>query len=104
MISITLPYFADSATVVAKLPTVAEIIVSQDVLEDYPGRKVVGVGDHFVVKYGHRVDLLEGETMLFLKHSTSIPLPRVYAVFQDHDKKYNYIIIERILGETLDSR
>jgi len=103
MMSTTLPYFADSATVPAKLPTVAEIISSQDVLHNSTGRKVVGVGYYFVVKYGPRVDLLEGETMRFLEHSTSIPIPRVYALFQDHDTQHNYIVMERIWGETLAS-
>ncbi len=98
-----LPYFADSATVPAKLPTVAEIISSQEFLRNSTGHKVVGIGYHFVVKYGPRVDLLEGETMRFLEHSTSIPVPRVYAIFQDHDTQHNYIIMERIWGETLAS-
>jgi Phosphotransferase enzyme family len=103
MVSTNPRYFAASATLPAKLPTIAEILASQDVLKELGGRKIVGVGDHFVAKYGSRVDLLEGETMLFLNQSTTIPLPRVYAFFYDSDTKHNYIIMERICGEPLAS-
>lgn len=66
--------------------------------------KVVGVGDYFAVKYGVHVNLQEGQTMLFLQHSSTIPLPRIYALYQKpgpNSLTYSYIIAGRIRGPTL---
>lgn len=100
---IPVPYYADATTLPANLPTVEEIEGSQDVLCDQTARKVVGVGQHFVVKYGQAVDLEEGETMLFIQQATSVPVPRVYALFKDAKSHKAYIVMERIAGESLDS-
>jgi hypothetical protein len=68
--------------------------------------KVVGVGDHFIVKYGAFVNLEEGQTMRFLQHSSTVLVPRIYALYQrpgpDNDT-YSYIVMERIRGPTLAS-
>lgn len=72
-----LPYTADIASLPGCLPTIEEIESATDILSVTTGRKVVGVGSHFLVKYGVHVDILEGETMLFLERSTPIPVPRV---------------------------
>jgi thiamine kinase-like enzyme len=40
--------------------------------------------------------------MHFLKTTTSIPVPCIYALFQDQDTKRNYIIMEHIHGVTLE--
>ncbi|CAO2649269.1 Nn.00g066540.m01.CDS01 [Neocucurbitaria sp. VM-36] len=103
--SCKLPYIADKTSLPANLPTVDEIECATEILSNTTGRKVVGVGIHFFVKYGVQVDLLEGETMLFLQ-STNVPVPRIYALFQrpmTKDSSYNitYIIMERIQGSAL---
>jgi len=103
MTSCNLPYIVDDASLPASLPTVEEIESAVEILSDTTGRKVVGVGDHFVVKYGVQVDLLEGETMLFLGQSTTVPVPRIYALFRSPDQRNNYIIMERIRGPNLES-
>ncbi|KAI9677356.1 MAG: hypothetical protein M1822_008163 [Bathelium mastoideum] len=108
MSSFQYPYYADPATLPAKLPTIEEIHSSQDVLSDQGRKKVVGVGDHFIVKYGFGVAPLEAETTLFLQLSTKIAVPTVYAFFQvpepgDPDLKKGYFIMERINGKTLVS-
>jgi hypothetical protein len=100
---ISVPYYADATTLPADLPTVEEIERSQDVLCDQTARKVVGVGQHFVVKYGLMIDLQEGETMLFIQQATSVPVPCVYALFKDAKNHKAYIVMERIAGESLDS-
>jgi hypothetical protein len=56
-----------------------------------------------VAKFGLGVDLLEGETMLFLLQETKVPIPRVYALFQNPDTERNYIIMGRVLGRSLES-
>jgi hypothetical protein len=93
----------DDACLPARLPTVEEIESATEIFSDTTGRKVVGVGDHFVVKYGVQVDLLEGETMLFLGQETTVPVPRIYALFRSADQRSNYIVMERIKGSTLAS-
>jgi hypothetical protein len=65
------------------LPTSAEIENAPDISLDYGGRRVVAVGQHFVVKFGLRVNLIEGENMLFVQGNTDVPLPRVYALYSD---------------------
>ena len=101
--SITLPYYADATTIPASIPTMKDIESSPDVFCEQSGRRVVGVGQHFVAKYGLAVDLIEGETMLFIRQATSVPLPRIYALFKDHKSHKAYIIMERIEGHSLDS-
>ncbi|USP78756.1 hypothetical protein yc1106_06030 [Curvularia clavata] len=96
-------YIADGASLPATLPTVEEIESATEILSRTAGRKVVGVGEHFVVKYGKQVDLLEGETQLFLEQETNVPVPRIYALFQSADQKDSYIVMERIKGSSLAS-
>lgn len=102
-----LPVFA-APDLPAPLPTTEAIAASQDVLQDYPSRRIVRVGDHFVVKYGAAVSLTEGENMLFVKQSSTVPVPTVYAIFsrrhEGNELPTNYIVMENIAGETLEAR
>ncbi len=102
MNSAPLPYYAQAETLPRELPTKAEIESSQDVLCEQSARKVVGVGAHFIVKYGLQIDLAEGQNMLMIKKTTSVSVPYIYALFKDHVSNQNYIIMERIAGVTLD--
>ncbi|CRL23602.1 unnamed protein product [Penicillium camemberti] len=58
---------------------------------EYGGRRIVGVGQHFVVKFGLGVDLIEGENMLFVRENTDIPVPRVFALYSDPKTGKNFI-------------
>ena len=73
-----------------------------------PGCRVVRVGIHFLVKYGEHVSLHEAENMLFVKESTDVPVPQVYAMYkvwvEDQYLPTRYIIMENVVGESLDSR
>lgn len=102
MASCSLPYVADAEILPATLPTVDDIGSAKEIFSDTTGRKVVGVGTHFVVKYGIQVDPLEGQTMLLLAQSTLVPVPRVYAIFQTAVQDTTYIVMERIEGSSLD--
>jgi aminoglycoside phosphotransferase (APT) family kinase protein len=109
MASFTLPYFADEASLPDALPTPEEIESATEILNERmcgASGKVVGVGDHFIVKYGSFVNLQEGQTMLFLQRSSTIPVPRIYALYQKlgpENNIYSYIVMERIRGPTLAS-
>lgn len=98
----SLPYVADAEILPATLPTEHDIESADDIFSDTTGRKVVGVGTHFVVKYGVQVDPLEGQTMLLVAQSTLVPIPRVYAIFRSAAQDTTYIIMERIEGSSLD--
>ncbi|KAI0536107.1 kinase-like domain-containing protein [Xylaria digitata] len=112
---ITLPYFAPGHLFPAPLPTHEEVLSSTNYLspppdEDEDDRQVcvVCVGSHFLAKYGTYVRSLEGENMLFVNQQTTIPVPRVYAIYE-YGEGSTMIIMERIEGvpihkclETLD--
>ncbi|KAF2874599.1 hypothetical protein BDV95DRAFT_627222 [Massariosphaeria phaeospora] len=91
MSSYSLPYYADPATIPAQLPTSEEIAAAHKILSDKSATKVVAIGDHFVVKYGPQVDLLEGETMLFLQDCSSV----------HSNNEIKFIVMERIKGQDL---
>ncbi|KAI9736740.1 MAG: hypothetical protein M1834_000944 [Cirrosporium novae-zelandiae] len=100
MDTIQLPYFADTKSLPAPLPTHDEI-ENSEVLSGYGGRRIVRVNQHFIVKYGPGVDLIEGENMLFINRETSIPVPQVYAIYSDYLSDKQYIVMENIVGNTL---
>ncbi|KAJ1671682.1 hypothetical protein EV182_007502 [Spiromyces aspiralis] len=41
--------------------------------------------------------------MLFVRQATNIPVPKLYALYSDPQTGKNYIMMERIAGETLES-
>ncbi|KKZ64204.1 hypothetical protein EMCG_01489 [[Emmonsia] crescens] len=101
--SINLPYFAPN--IPRPLPTNSEI-EKATLLVKHNGYKVVKVGNEFVVKFGtaSQVDLLEGVNMLFVQQATKVKVPQVYALYQDSESSTNYIIMEFIKGDTLDTQ
>jgi hypothetical protein len=100
-LQVRLPYYA--ADLPSPLPTETEIDNGPDIALKYGGRRIVQVGQHFVVKFGEGVDLLEGENMMFIQENTNIPVPRVYALYSIPSTGKNYIVMERIQGRTLTS-
>lgn len=75
---------------------------ADEVLAEVGGRKVVRVGQHFVVKYGEAAEEVEAATMLFLNQTTSINLPNVYAVYRTGAESTLVIVMEYIPGTSLD--
>lgn len=98
----TLPYFAPAELLPAPLPTVAKILASTNFMVRYGEAPIVRVGKHYVVKYGKRVNLQEGENMPFVRESSSVPVPTVYALFYDKQTDKNFIVQEYIPGKPLD--
>lgn len=86
------------------LPTPNDITGSEEVLTDAYGRRLVRVWEHFVVKFGTGVVPIEAENMLFVKKSTTIPIPKVFAIYQsqgDEKRRTPYIVMEYVLGTSL---
>lgn len=101
--SIELPYFA--ADPPSPLPTIAEINAATPII-DHNGWKVVKIDTAFVVKYGcaKQPSLIEGENMLFVQQNTRVKVPRVYALYHDSELSQNYIVMEYIEGNSLESQ
>lgn len=84
----------------------------QDVIFSHRGVKIVRVSPTIVVKYGDCVQLVEAESLEFVAKHTSIPVPKVYAVytygpFEDRDEEWaskydTYIFMDFIDGQTLE--
>lgn len=102
MTLVELPYFAEHAALPERLPSFSEIRSSSNVLEEKSTHRVVGVGVHFVVKYGRGIDLMEGQNMLYVRKVTSVSVPQVYAMFHEAESGANCIVMERIRGRRLD--
>ncbi|KAF7712790.1 Uncharacterized protein PECH_002803 [Penicillium ucsense] len=94
-----IPFYADDLP--CPLPSSAEIENAPDISLQYGGRRIVAVGQNFVVKFGLGVNLIEGENMLFVRKNTNVPVPRVYALYSDTNTGNNYIVMERIIGQSL---
>ena len=102
-----IPFTADAALLPSPLPTTEAIRLSGNVLKQTWDRRIVRVGDHFVVKYGVGVSLNEGRTMRFIKQHSTVPIPEVYAIYSirtvGSQKPTSYIIMENVPGESLQS-
>ncbi|KZF20394.1 hypothetical protein L228DRAFT_263044 [Xylona heveae TC161] len=99
--SIEIPYY--TRTLPSPLPTNSDIEMAPDISTPYRARRVVRVAPCFVVKFGLGVDLVEGENMMFVRASTNVVVPEVYALYSDPQTGVKYIIMEHIVGDTLES-
>lgn len=68
---------------------------------EYGGRRIVAVRQHYVVKFGLGVNLIEGENMLFVRENTTIRVPRVYALYTNPESGKKFIVMERMIGQSL---
>ena len=104
----TLPFYATPSVLPDPLPTTEAIVSSRDVLKEHSGRRIVRVGAHFIVKYGAGVSLTEGENMIFATEFSKIAVPDVYALYstqgEGQEHSTNYIVMDHVPGETLESR
>ena len=100
---LALPYYAPDLP--SALPSEEEIESGSDLREYcFKGRRVVAVREHYIVKYGLDVNLLEGDNMIFVRESTNIRVPRVYALYVNSTTGNKYVVMERIRGESLQSQ
>ncbi|KAJ5899485.1 hypothetical protein N7495_004229 [Penicillium taxi] len=93
------PFYATE--LLCPLPTFTEIENAPDICMISGGRRIVGVGQYFGVKFGPGVNLIEGENMLFVRENINIPVPRIFALYSDPETGKNFIVMERIIGQTL---
>ncbi|KAH8902418.1 kinase-like protein [Coniochaeta sp. PMI_546] len=90
----------------APLPTLADIKSAQgsDNLDVQSRHTIVRVNSHFVVKYGRNIEFLEGENMVFVRESTNIRVPKLYAMFAEVSTDIRFLVMEYIPGKTLGRR
>lgn len=99
------PYFAPAAKLPAPLPTVAEILTSEDLFPCiFHDRHIRRVGQHFVVKHG-QIKLDEAESMHFVAEQCGdrVLVPRLYAAFRDEETSSSFIVMEYVQGRPLES-
>ena len=102
MAAVDLHFYMPESYLPAVLPNIVQIDASTDVLKEKDDQRVVRIAPHFVIKYGRRVALEEGHTMMYVQNVVQIPSPTVYAVFCDKETEKNYIIMQNIPGSTLE--
>jgi len=98
-----MPYYAALNLLPTPLPTNAEIELLRVATSSDEARCILFFPPHFVVKYGSIISLVEGQNMLFVSQRSNVRVPRVYAIYTEAATKINYIIMEYIEGETLQS-
>jgi hypothetical protein len=97
---VNLPYIANK--IPTRLPSDDEIFNSPEILQSGFRRRVVGIGEHFVVKHGPGTEEREGQTLLFLEQQYSSPsIPRLYAMYR-RSNGHLCIIMQRMPGDTLE--
>jgi hypothetical protein len=105
MAALQFPFFKPAEELPASLPTVSDILTSEDIIkgtETWATRKVVGVGEHFIAKYGKSNDTIEGKNLLFLEQNGFQNfVPKLYAMWKETDGTL-FLVMERLRGDTLD--
>lgn len=96
-----IPYTAPESVLPAPLPSTEEILKAE--LISKRRAAVALVGEFFIVKYGPRVQLQEGENMLLVQQCTNVPVPTVYTLYHDEETNWNFIVMEDIPGRSLSS-
>lgn len=56
------------------------------VVHDSWNSRLVRIGPTFIIKYGVHVEPEEGHNMIFVAKSTTIPVPKVFAIYQRPDE------------------
>ncbi|QPG94297.1 hypothetical protein C2857_005637 [Epichloe festucae Fl1] len=101
-----LPFFASKSRLPAPLPPPEVIEGSGEIIQEQSGRRVIRFSDCYVIKYGLNVSLTEGQNMLFVRETQSVPVPEIFALYSTNNetgRKVNYIIMENISGRPLDT-
>jgi tRNA A-37 threonylcarbamoyl transferase component Bud32 len=84
-----------------QIPTPHDIDESEEVLKDGIGRLIIRKGD-FVIKYGVDVSAIEAENAMYVAQSTTVPVPKVFAIYQTQEEESRtFIVMEHVAGSSL---
>ncbi|KAM0211954.1 hypothetical protein ACHAPA_006026 [Fusarium lateritium] len=95
--------FVDRSQAIS-LPTPDDIDGSEVLLNETTLTRVVRI-QGFVIKYGTLVAPIEAHNMMYVAKHTTVPIPKVYAIYQSYDKHMKnmttYIVMQDVQGKTL---
>ncbi|KAF2115203.1 kinase-like domain-containing protein [Lophiotrema nucula] len=85
------------------LPTPEDIDGSEALLHQSTGSRLVRVQQSFVIKFGIHVHPIEAYNMLYVAKTTTVAVPKVYAIYQRQEEQSNftYIVMQYVPGTTL---
>ncbi len=85
------------------LPTPNDIDGSESVVHESTGSRLLQVQQRFLVNFGVHVHPIEGSTMLYVAKFTTVPIPKVYAIYQCQEEQriITYMLMQYIPGTTL---
>ncbi|KAH8884177.1 kinase-like protein [Thozetella sp. PMI_491] len=85
------------------LPTPHDIEGSEVLMHKSTGSRLLKVQQRFVIKFGTHVQPIEGHNMLYVAESTTVPVPKVYAIYQCREERgvVTYIVMQYVPGATL---
>ncbi|KAL2689332.1 hypothetical protein Neosp_003385 [[Neocosmospora] mangrovei] len=108
LITYSVPFILARGDIPEPLPTIEEIEDSTDIIKKGRARCIVRVRPRFVVKFGTKVDPIEGDNMNFVRQNVKVAgvrVPTVYAIYQREvtpQTNITYIIMEDVDGHSLD--
>ncbi|KAK4168193.1 phosphotransferase enzyme family [Cladorrhinum sp. PSN259] len=87
------------------IPTPHDMHSSGETIKDTPSRSLVRIWKNFIVKFGPDVRPIEGENILYVQKHAGVPVPKVYAIYQQRREQHRYpityIVMEYIEGDSL---
>ncbi|CAG9988618.1 unnamed protein product [Clonostachys byssicola] len=85
------------------LPTPNDIDGSEVLPNRLSSARLVRIQQRFVMKFGADVRPIEAQNMLYVAKSTTVPVPKVYAIYQRREKQstVTYILMQYVQGTTL---
>ncbi len=93
----TVPYFAPTDELPELLPSREAIAAADVCYADTESGRIVRVGQHYVVKYGSEVSLIEGQTILFVAAALpAVSVPKVYALYRSNDPSIGIPLLQPI--------
>ncbi|POR33789.1 Uncharacterized protein TPAR_06021 [Tolypocladium paradoxum] len=78
------------------LSTPNDIDGSEVLLNQSTGSRLMRMQQRFVIKFGIHVHPIEAHNMLYVAKSTTVPVPKVYAIYQSREKQsvVTYIVMQ----------
>lgn len=97
-------FLDDSYSGSSQLPSPNDIDASQELSGESDASRIARIGE-FVVKYGFFVESIEAYNMLHVARCTSVPVPKVYAIYRRAEEHgvLTYIVMDFVPGSSLQN-
>lgn len=87
-----------------QLPSTTEILAATTLLTPPDAaHNVAKLDENLVAKYGRQVSLVEAETMQYVAEHSHVPVPKVHWTSTDPVTQQNFVIMDFVPGQTLES-